>query len=132
MMPPKEVVTRFFATFSTGDVPKILDQLTDDATWWVSGRVPGMSGTNDKDTLGKLLEAVKPLYVQGALTMTPTAMIAEGDCVACEAESHADLVDGRMYANQYHFLIEVSGTKVRGVREYSDKNHMVETFSAAT
>ncbi len=31
----KEVVTRFFETFSSGDVPAILDALDDGAVWWV-------------------------------------------------------------------------------------------------
>ena len=32
----KGVVERFFATFSTGDVDRIMDGLSDDASWWVS------------------------------------------------------------------------------------------------
>ena len=76
-----------------------------------------------------MLRQVKPLYKTGALTITPTAMTAEGDRVAVEAESYAELVSGGVYANQYHFLVELAGGRVRRVREYSDTHHMVETFS---
>lgn len=130
MSDPKATVRAFLATFSSGDVDAVLASLTDDATWWVAGHIDGMSGTNDKRTLGTLLRAVKPLYRAGALRITPSSMISEGDLVACEASSHAELQDGRVYANEYHFLFEVAGDRIRRVREYSDTHHMLETFSA--
>ena len=56
-------------------------------------------------------------------------MIAEGDKVAVEARSHADLVGGGVYANEYHFLVTLRDGLVQSVREYSDTHHMKETFS---
>jgi ketosteroid isomerase-like protein len=129
MIDAKKVVGDFFATFSRGDIDGVLERMTDDATWWVAGRIDGMSGTNTREQLGTLLRQVKPLYKTGALTITPIAMTAEGDRVAVEAESHAELVSGGVYANQYHFLVELAGGRIRRVREYSDTHHMVETFS---
>lgn len=126
---PKSVVEQFFATFSTGDVDRIMESLTDDASWWVSGTIEGMSGTNSKEQLGALLRAVVPLYKEGALKIWPTSMIAEGNKVAAEAESHAELTNGRVYNNRYHFLVELEGGKVSSVKEYSDTHHMLETFS---
>ena len=125
---PKSVVERFFATFSTGDVDRIMDALSDDATWWVSGTIDGMSGTNSKQQLGDLLRAVGPMYKIGALRITPSSMISEGNLVAVEAESFAELTSGKTYNNRYHFLIELDGDKVRRVKEYSDTHHMLETF----
>lgn len=127
---PKMIVEDFFATFSTGNVDRIMDLLTEDASWWVSGTIEGMSGTNSKQQLGDLLRAVVPLYKDGALKIWPTAMIAEGNKVAAEAESFAELNSGKTYNNRYHFLIELEGNKVRSVKEYSDTHHMLETFSA--
>ena len=128
---PKKVVEDFFATFSTGDVDRIMDALTDDASWWISGTIEGMSGTNSKQQLGELLRAVVPLYKGGALKITPTSMIAEGKVVAAEAKSYAELTNGKVYNNRYHFLIEVEGDHIRRVKEYSDTHHMLETFSGA-
>ena len=126
---PKMVVENFFAIFSTGDVDRIMDTLTDDANWWVSGTIEGMSGTNSKAQLGDLLRAVVPLYKEGALKIWPTSMIAEGNVVAAEAESYAELTSGKVYNNRYHFLVELAGDKVRRVKEYSDTHHMLQTFS---
>ena len=128
MSDPKSVVRDFFETFSRGDIEGVLDRMTEDATWWVAGRIEGMSGTNTKPQLGALLGQVKPLYRGGALKITPTAMIAEGDKVAVEATSHADLVSGGVYANQYHFLVTLRDGLVQSVREYSDTHHMAQTF----
>ncbi len=126
---PKTVVADFLKIFSSGDVDAILACLTDDAHWWVSGKIEGMSGSNDKSTLGEILRQVKPLYVEKALRVAPSAMIAEGNRVAVEAESFATLTSGRVYNNRYHFLFDVEGDKIAGVKEYSDTMHMWETFA---
>ena len=119
----------FVSAFSRGDIDGVLDRMSDDATWWVAGRIEGMSGTNTKPQLGVLLRQCKPLYRAGALTITPSSMIAEGDRIAVEADSYAELASGGVYANQYHFLITFRDGLVQGVREYSDTHHMAETFS---
>jgi ketosteroid isomerase-like protein len=128
MNDPKAIVRAFFEAFSRGDIDAVLGGMTDDATWWVAGQIEGMSGTNTKQQLGALLHHVKPLYRSGALTITPSAMIAEGESVAVEAESYAELVSGGVYANQYHFLIKLRDGLVQSVREYSDTHHMAQTF----
>jgi ketosteroid isomerase-like protein len=126
---PKEVVRAFFAVFSSGDVEKILECLTDDATWWVAGSIPNMSGENSKTVLGTVLRYAVTLYKGHALRITPSSMISEGNSVAVEADGYAELNDGRVYLNQYHFRIQVQGTRIQRVREYSDTQHMLATFS---
>lgn len=125
---PKGVVRDFLATFSRGDVDGVLAALTDDATWWVSGGLEGMAGTYDKARFGPLLRGATALYVGGALRISPTSMVAEGDSVAVEAEGFATMTNGRVYAPSYHFLFEVSEGRVRRVREYMDTMHAWETF----
>jgi ketosteroid isomerase-like protein len=124
----RQVVTRFFEIFSSGDVDAILDALDDDAVWWVSGRLAGMSGSYDKASFGPLLAGAKAAYRGPGLTITPTAMIAEGDKVAVEAEGFAELTDGRRFTPHYHFLITVRGDKVVEVKEYMDTQHAKEVF----
>lgn len=126
----KEVVRRFFETFSSGDVPAILDAMADDGGWWVSGRLDGMSGRYDKASFGPLLAGATQIYKQGCLRIEPKSMIAEGAHVAVEAEGHAELLDGRVYSPHYHFLVEVRDGRVQEVREYMDTQHAKEIFFA--
>lgn len=128
MSEPKAIVAAFLDSFSSGDVEAILEYLTEDATWWILGNLDGMSGTIDKATLGSLLRNVKPLYLDGALTITPSSMISEDRQVSVEATSYARLCDGRVYANAYHFRLDLDGDRIRSVREYSDTQHMLEIF----
>jgi ketosteroid isomerase-like protein len=124
----KAVVTDFLSTFSTGDVPAILSRMHDQGAWWVSGSIEGMSGLYTKEQLGALLNGVVEIYETGALKITPTSMISEGDVVAVEAESFARLTTGKVYNNRYHFRFTVQDGKVKEVREYMDTKHAQETF----
>lgn len=124
----KELVTRFLQDFSRGDVNAILDAMADDATWWTAGRIKGMSGTASKEVFGSGLPNLLSACKNGRIEITPTAMTAEGDRVAVEAESNAETTTGREYRNQYHFLFEVRGGKIAAVKEYMDTEHARRTF----
>jgi uncharacterized protein len=124
----KKTVEDFLATFSAGDIDGVSAGLADDATWWVLGSIEGLSGTYTKQQMVDLLPNFKSIYTTGALELKPTAMVAEGDKVAVEAQGHAELTNGRTYQSQYHFLFEVSGNKIASVKEYLDTNHAREIF----
>jgi uncharacterized protein len=124
----KAIAAEFFATFSAGNVPAIIGAMAPDGTWWVSGKLDGMSGSYTAAGLAPLLVGANAGYKAGALRITPTAMIAEGDKVAVEANGYAELLDGRVYDCQYHFLITIRGGKVGDVREYMDTAHAKEIF----
>jgi ketosteroid isomerase-like protein len=124
----KALVADFFATFSTGNVPAIIGAMTADGSWWVSGKLDGMSGPYTAEGLAPLLVGANAGYKAGALRITPTGMIAEGDKVAVEADGYAELLDGRVYDCQYHFLITIRNGKVGDVKEYMDTQHAKETF----
>ena len=124
----KSIVKLFFEALSSGDVVRIGSFLTEDASWWVSGTVEGISGTYNKtQTLG-LLAQVSEVYKEGALKITATAMIAEGSKVAAEAESYAELHNGKVYNNLYHFVFELDGDKISSFKEYMDTQHVIDTF----
>jgi ketosteroid isomerase-like protein len=126
----KALVADFLRVFSKGDVAGVVERLHPDGSWWVSGTIEGMSGTYTRAQLETLLQGVKTVYKQGALAITPTAMIAEGNRVAVEAESFAELLNGRVYRNLYHFLFEIDDNKIKRVKEYMDTEHAYATFVA--
>ena len=124
----KAAVTRFLEIFSEGNPEKTLAALTDDVTWWVSGKLEGMSGSYDKVGFGQLIGGVADVY-KAPLRITPRSMVAEGDKVAVEADSYAELKDGRVYNPRCHFLFRVAPDgRIAKVHEYLDTQHAKEIF----
>lgn len=127
----KAYVSRFLEIFSEGDVEKTLAALSDDVTWWVSGKLEGMSGSYDKPGFGALIGGVADVYID-PLKITPISMVAEGDKVAVEADSYAELKDGRIYDPRCHFLFQVAPDgRIAEVHEYLDTKHAFDIFFAS-
>jgi ketosteroid isomerase-like protein len=125
----KQLVRDFMRAFSTGDVDKIDACLGEDATYWISGTIEGMSGTYDRAGLRALLSGVTDVYTAGALAIeTVGEMTAEGDRVAAEASSHAELKNGKVYSCLYHYLFVIRDGKIAQVKEYLDTQHAYDTF----
>lgn len=124
----KALVTRFLAAFSKGDVDGLVQMMSEDATWWVSGRIDGFSGTYPRDQFAELVRGAKAAYKTGALTITPSSMVAEGERVAVEAESHAEILSGAVYNNFYHLLFTIRGGQITSVKEYMDTLHAKQVF----
>ncbi|MEU6698453.1 nuclear transport factor 2 family protein [Pseudonocardia sp. NPDC046786] len=124
----KKIVTEFMEVFSAGDVDGIMDRLTDDATWWVAGTIPGISGTKDKAGFREMVSGIASSTTSGAVRLTPLAFTAEGDRVAVETESYTELKNGRVYNNLYHFLFTVRDGRISSVKEYLDTEHTTAVF----
>lgn len=122
----RETVLKFLEVFSTGDVDAILDMMDDSATWWVAGTIP-LSGTKNKKEFGEMLGGVSE-NCKGPIKLTPHGVTAEGERVAVETESYAELNNGRIYNNHYHFLFIVRDGKIHAVKEYLDTMHTNDIF----
>ena len=123
----KALVTRFLQSFSAGRYPEVFDLLSEDATWWVAGTTL-LSGTYTKPQFIALLGKVGGSAPKG-ITVTPTVLTAEGDRVAVEAESYAEINNGRVYKNQYHFQMVIRDGQFCAIREYLDTEHVTATFA---
>jgi ketosteroid isomerase-like protein len=95
------------------DLDGALALVTDQARFWTPG-LPEM-GTAE---LRAFFAQVLPLVER--MTFTVEGHTVAGDRVALEARSHADLRNGRTYANRYHFLFRFEGERIAEVREYCD------------
>jgi ketosteroid isomerase-like protein len=124
------VARDFFRVFSTGNVANILALMRDDATYWVSGSVPGFSGVKTKAQLAEVLAGVGDLYVGGALVLTPSTTIAEGDLVFAEASGRAELRNGRVYEPHSAWVFRVERGLIVEIKEFIDTKHSYEVFLA--
>ena len=125
----KALAARFFACFDANDIAGALDTMAEDATWWIAGK-PGTHpsvGPRTKEQMARLFRRMTGEMKDG-LRMKVKGMVAEGDKVAVEVESRADLKNGRVYDQQYHVLIEIRGGKIAAVHEYLDTQHVLAVW----
>jgi ketosteroid isomerase-like protein len=108
----KKTVLAFIDSLCRGAPDPAL--LAEDAVWWIPGR-----GMIDRATFLGIADAVNALFA-APVTMTITAVTAEDDRVAVQADGHADLKDGRVYANNYHFLFYLRDGLIREAREHNN------------
>jgi len=123
----KTLVTNFFQLFSDGEIEEAFDYLSDDASWWVPGDLP-FSGTKTKAEYLQIVGNIQTGFPEG-LSLELTSMTAEGDKVAAEVSSLGQHVNGKTYANKYHFLIEIKNNKMINVKEYMDTLHLFQLIS---
>lgn len=125
----KQLVADFFGRFVHKDVAGALAMMTDDATWWIGGK-PALfpiCGLKTKAEIAEILNSLVPPMKNG-LSITPKGMVAEGNKVAVEAESYGEFPNGRIYNNEYHFLVEVRDGKIAAVKEYLDTMHTADVL----
>lgn len=126
----KELIADFMEVFSKGDVEAILSYLSPTATWWVAGTIDGISGTKSKAEFGEMLSSLSTATTTGGIRLTPLAWTAEGERVAVETESYAEMTNGRVYNNLYHFVFVVRDSKIESVKEFLDTEHTRAVFLA--
>ncbi|PYE19490.1 hypothetical protein DFR67_103403 [Williamsia limnetica] len=124
----KELVADFMKVFSAGDVDKILSFLSPTATWWVAGTIDGISGSKNKQEFGEMLSSLSSTSKNGAIALTPLAWTAEGERVAVETESYAELENGRTYNNLYHFVFVIKNGEIESIKEFLDTEHTRAVF----
>lgn len=122
---------RFFDLFSASDLRGALSLMTEDATWRIPGKkeLSPTAGLYTKERIARLFQRMLDALTSG-LRMTVLSALAEGDRVALEVVSSGDLKNGRLYRQEYHFLMEFREGKICAVREYLDTQHAHQVWIA--
>jgi uncharacterized protein len=121
----KHLAYQFIDRFTANDIAGALDLMTDDATWWIAGKPDQLpaSGVYSKEQIARLLHNMIGQLLNG-LRITVKSLVCEGDKVAMEAESYGELRNGRVYNQEYHFLLTIRDGKIKAVKEYLDTQHV--------
>ncbi len=125
----KRIARELFAALGRADSVAVGKLYADDFTLWSPGTLP-FSGTHSKAEALKAMDMILSLFPDG-LRFTITAMTAEGERVAVEAESQGRHVSGQPYHNQYHFLLVIRDGRVRELKEYMDTKHANDVLFGA-
>lgn len=128
----KRVVAQFCELLSAGKTAAALDLMTDDVNYWILGdrTVIPSAGDHSKSGMKRIFDAMDE-RMSGPFQFVAKSMIAEGDQVALEAESHGSLKNGRVYNNLYHLRLTLRDGKIASVREYLDTRHVYDTWYAS-
>jgi len=114
------LVRRLWQTVSEGDIDAALATFDDDATWWISGTFEGVSGTKKgKPEILAFLASVKGAFPSG-LKPEIRKLYGDGDTVIAELINRGTSATGKRYENEYCFVFDVAGGKIRAIREYVD------------
>jgi len=117
---------KFLTALGKGDAVGMVEPMAEDAIAQTMGNTP-LSQTRTK---AEILEGA-PLILAAlpkGMEMTIHTVIAEGDCVAVEAESKGPHVSGKIYNNKYHWLFRMRDGKIVLAREYMDTQHAADVF----
>jgi ketosteroid isomerase-like protein len=125
MSDQKDVVRRFFATLSTGDLAAIGEFFTDETIWQVNDVARGIPTQRGRNAI--ISDFFRPiregLFEPGDPKISIRRLIADGDWVVAEATAFGRLLNGKQYINEYVFVMQVVGDKIRYVREYLDSDY---------
>ncbi|KXX60213.1 hypothetical protein AZG88_38500 [Rhodococcus sp. LB1] len=117
-----ETVDLFFETMANQGVRTAIERYADEnLTWWSAG------AGNVEDRIGEFMDEFGA-QVSGAVELTVGAKTCEGDRAAVEVTLHAELTEGRIYHNNFHFLFEFRNGVIVKIAEYHDTHHAYETI----
>ena len=124
----EQLVLRFFATLSAGDLEGVRRMLHEEATWTAQARsVPG-AGTHrgPGGIVDDFLTPIRGLFRPGDPKILVDSIASRGDFVMVESHSGGCLADGRPYENLYAWAVEVRDGKIYALREYFDSHYVMQ------
>jgi ketosteroid isomerase-like protein len=124
----KAAVQRFYELMNERRFDEMWALFHPDATWSTGGTPPARS--RPISVMQEIIVDPMPVFVTGGIDFTLHDMTAEGDRVAAEVSSHAELASGAVYANQYHMLFAFRDGRIAEVKEYNDTLHAQEVFGS--
>jgi uncharacterized protein len=126
------IAESFYQRFDANDIPGALDLMADDLSFWIAGRPEAIpsAGAHTKAEMADLFRRMTR-RLKGGLRMTVKEVTAEGERVALEVESYGELLNGRVYQQEYHALMTIRDGKIASVREYMDTQHVHDVWYRA-
>jgi ketosteroid isomerase-like protein len=124
-----ELVRNTWQDIIGGKIDAALANMSDEVSWLIPGNVPNVSGLKrGKDEVRKFVGGIGQAFPQGLRTEISKTHVA-GDAVIVELTNRGNAFNGKDYENEYCFVFELEGGKIRRIREYVDMHKVVQTLS---
>jgi uncharacterized protein len=122
----ENLVRTFFETLSTGNLERVRSMLHEDATWTVMAKgIPGAGEKRGRNAIiDEFLAPVRGIFEDGDPKVRVVNLISKGPLVAAETRGVGRLKSGQPYNNNYSWMIEIDGDKIRALREYMDSYYV--------
>ncbi|MDA9549602.1 ketosteroid isomerase [Bradyrhizobium sp. CCBAU 45321] len=125
MTSPRDVVLNAWKTFSSRDPERIAALFTEDAEWIApKGNATAIALDHTDHMKGPhqiarfIAQEMHRLF--SSIDIAFRGVYVDGDVVIVEERMRATLPGGKPYENEYCFVFEVVGDRIRQVREYMD------------
>jgi ketosteroid isomerase-like protein len=124
----KDIARKTWEAAVKGDVDTAAANISDEVSWLLPSSVgPGgpMKGKQAVTGFFKSLGTAFP----GGLKTEISRVYGEGNTVVMELTNRGQTAKGKQYENEYCFVLEFEGGKIRRVREYTDTAKVKEVFA---
>ncbi len=121
----RALVRSFFDRLESGDIEGAIALFAAGGTFWSPSTRTAMPTAD----LANALRWVNS-KLEAPMTYALGAMTAEGNRVCVLAESFANMLNGKIYNNVYHFYFEIEDGLIAIAREYNDTAHIWATLRA--
>ena len=123
----KQLIRDGFEAWSRGDGRAFFKLVADDVRWTVIGSTP-ISGTyHSKRDFMQVVRSLSERFVD-ELKVTVHDVLADGDKVAIQFESHAQGKNGTKYDQTYCWVTRVKDGQVREVVAYLDTELVTKLY----
>jgi uncharacterized protein len=124
----KKMIREGFEAWGRGDGRAFLKLVADDVRWTVIGSTPISRTYNSKRDFREALKAISERFTTD-LKVVVRDVIADGDKVAVQFESHAAGKNGIAYDQTYCWVIRMAEGQVREVVAYLDTELVTKLFA---
>ena len=111
-----QVVREAYECFGRGDIPSLLELLSDDVDWESPGILPVGGNYRGHDGVGEFFTTVAERWPE--LDVSPDDLVADGDYVVSLGHARGQLAGGDTAEYDFSHVFTVQDGKVTRFREY--------------
>jgi len=129
-----QIVKEAYASFKRGDIPAILNMLSDDVVWFLPGQadlVPVAGMRRGREQVGQFFSVLGEN--QEAEQFEPQEFVAQGEKVVVLGQYRWRIKStGREYASDWVHVFTLRDGKVAGFKEYFDTGACADAYRAVS
>jgi uncharacterized protein len=124
----KEIARKTWEAAVKGDVDTATANISDQVSWLLPSSVNPGGPLKGKEAVTGFIKSLAVAF-PGGLKTEISRVYGEGETVVMELTNRGQTAKGRQYENEYCFVLEFEGGKIRRVREYTDTAKVKEVFA---